>query len=118
MRSVKIKTKELLSVLKENKEQHLLDFAESMDGYVETAKAELAEMFQRVSSTGEVIRSIKAVEPRSYAESYETAIRMLEMSDDKVVELTQQEFSQYVEDKWAWKESFNTTNTMYKNSVN
>jgi hypothetical protein len=42
----------------------------------------------------------KQIKPTSYIKSYDTVIRMLEMSDELVVELTMQEFNQYVEDEW------------------
>lgn len=114
MRSVKIKTKELLAVLKANRTQHEIDFKESWEGYVAEATKQLEDMAMRAKEFGEIKRGISLVEPKSYADSYETAIRMLEMSDDKVVELTAQEFSQYVEDKWMWKEAFAMTSAMYK----
>ena len=115
MRSVKIKTKELLEVLKENRAQHVLDFDDAYTSYIEQATKELEAAYVEAKNTNVILRNpIRAVEPHSYEESYNTVIRMLEMSDDKIVELTQQEFSQYVEDKWAWKESFTTTSSLYK----
>lgn len=115
MRSVKIKTKELLEILRGNLAQHILEFNEAYDSYVEVATKELEEAAKLARASGEISRNpIKVVEPRSHETSYNTIIRMLELSDDKVVELSQQEFSQYVEDKWTWSEDFFITNTLYK----
>lgn len=115
MRLVKIKTKELLEVLRGNLAQHIIDFDEAYSSYAEEATKELEAAYNRAKETGEIVRNpIKSVEPHSYEDSYITVIRMLEMSDDKVVELTQQEFSQYVEDKWSWKEAFTLTSSLYK----
>ena len=115
MRSVKIKTKKLLEVLKENRNQHSLDFEDAYTAYVEQATKELEAAYTEAKNTNVIARNpIKAVEPHSYEDGYNTVIRMLEMSDDPVVELTQQEFSQYVEDKWAWKEAFTLTSSLYK----
>lgn len=118
MRSVKIKTKELLEVLRENRAQHIIDFDEAFAAYTEVATQQLEEAAKLARESSTITRNpIKAVEPHSYEDSYNTAIRMLEMSDDKVVELTMAEFSQYVEDKWAWKESFTLTSSMYKANI-
>lgn len=119
MRSVKIKAKELLEVLRENRAQHILDFDEAYASYIEVATKELEAATKVAKETSVIVRNpVKAVEPHSYEDSYNTAIRMLEMSDDKVVELTMAEFSQYVEDKWAWKEVFSVTNSTYKSLKN
>lgn len=115
MRSVKIKTKELLEVLRGNLAQHIIDFDEAYSAYAEAATKELEAAYIDAKDNRVITRNpIKAVEPHSYEDSYITVIRMLEMSDDKVVELTQQEFSQYVEDRWAWKEAFTLTSSLYK----
>lgn len=115
MRSVKIKTKELLEVLRENRAQHILDYDEALAGYIERATAELEAAAKNAREKQVIKRNpVTSPEPTSYEESYNTAIRMLEMSDDKVVELTQQEFGQYVEDRWSWKEAFAVTSSLYK----
>lgn len=114
MRSVKIKTKELLEVLKENRKVHIKDFNEAREAYIIDATQQLQKMFEAARDERKIVRSIDLVEPKSYEDSYNTTILMLEMSDDKVVELTSSEFTQYVEDKWNWKESFTTVNSSYK----
>jgi chromatin segregation and condensation protein Rec8/ScpA/Scc1 (kleisin family) len=114
MRSVKIKTKELLEVLKENRKSHIKEFNEAWESYIVDATQQLQKMYETARDERKVIRGIDLIEPKSYEDSYNTAIRMLEMSDDKVVELTSSEFTQYVEDKWNWKESFTHITSSYK----
>lgn len=114
MRSVKIKTKELLEVLKENRKVHIKDFNEAREAYIIDATQQLQKMFEAARDERKIVRFIDLVEPKSYEDSYNTTILMLEMSDDKVVELTSSEFTQYIEDKWNWKESFTAVNSSYK----
>jgi hypothetical protein len=38
---------------------------------------------------------------------------MMEWSEDQTVELTQQQFKQYVTDDWGWKDSWVASNTAY-----
>lgn len=60
---------------------------------------------------------VDLAEPSSYVNSYDTAIRMLQMSTDDIIELSQQEFSQYVEDNWAWQGMFKSTTSFYNSKV-
>jgi len=46
-------------------------------------------------------------------ETYNTAISMLELSEDDLISLTLQEFSQYVEDKWGWRGQFDAVASSY-----
>jgi ATP-dependent 26S proteasome regulatory subunit len=76
---------------------------------------ELSEMLKQAKlRDGRIRRSISAPEPQSFVGSYDTAIRMMEMSVDEVIELSQGEFSQYVEDKWSWHQTFASTTMLYK----
>jgi hypothetical protein len=42
---------------------------------------------------------------------------MLEMSKEDTIELTQQEFSQYVQDDWHWKDQFLFSNMNYSSAA-
>lgn len=114
MQSVRINTQELLAVLRKNRNVHVDDYGEAMEGYREAVIAFLEKKLAEARGGEKIVLSGFPTEPRSYADQYNTVIRMLEMSDDAVVELTAQEFTQYVEDKWGWKDSFSITTAMYK----
>jgi hypothetical protein len=115
MRSVKIKTNELLAVLKKNRQTHEVDYNESMKGYREAVVHEIESALKKAKNGQDVHNFIRAVRPTSYLKSYDTIIRMIEMSSEDTVELTMQEFSQYVEDEWQWKEAFAATRMVYNN---
>ena len=117
MRSVKIKVDELLAVLKTNRTAHEAEYAEAVTGFRTQAIAELTKNLAEAIVGNKIERAITAIEPKSYVDSYNTTIRMLEMSDDTVVELTQAEFSQYVEDKWTWQDSFKSITGSYNNGI-
>lgn len=117
MRSVKIKVAELLAVLKTNRTAHEAEYNEAVTGFSARAIAELTKNLADAVNGLKIVRTIEAVEPKSYVDSYNTTIRMMEMSDDAVVELTQAEFSQYVEDKWTWQDSFKSITGAYNNGI-
>lgn len=115
MNTVKVSKDELLSTLEGNREQHVIDYKEALVEYRKAAVAELTDMLKNAKSkSGKIKRSIVAPEPQSFESSYATAIRMLQMSVDDEIELTQQEFSQYVEDKWTWQGVFASSTMSYK----
>lgn len=115
MNVIKVDRNELLAVLRTNRETHLKDYQEAQAEYRKLVVQELTEMLKQAKARdGKIVRNLKAPEPQSFVASYDTAIRMLEMSVEEVIELTQGEFQQYVEDQWTWRNSFATTTMVYK----
>jgi NOL1/NOP2/fmu family ribosome biogenesis protein len=117
MQSVKVYTVTLLNVLKENREKHLKDYNSASKIFIQDAIAKLQEMLKTAKTEKRIIHSLGLVEPKSYVDSYDTAIKMLEMSVEEVIELTQQEFTQYVEDNWNWKSQFVSTTAFYNSKL-
>lgn len=113
MKSVKIKTNELLEVLKKNREIHVSDFNTAQEEYRKDAIVEMKKNLKQAQNGGDIVVNSELVKPQNYVTSYDTAIKMLEMSADELVELTMQEFQQYVEDNWAWKGMFLASTSMY-----
>lgn len=119
MDSIKVDKQELLDTLKANREIHIKDFLEAQAKYRREAIDEIAEMLKEAKKANlgkghKIRRNITAVEPQSFEASYNTAIKMLEMSIDETIELSQQEFQQYVEDNWSWRGVFASTTMSYK----
>lgn len=115
MDTVRVNKEELLAKLRENRDQHVKDYKEAVVEYRKAALTEITAMLKQAKSkTDKITRSVVAPEPVSYEGSYTTAIRMLEMSVDEEIELSQSEFSQYVEDNWQWRNSFAATTLSYK----
>ena len=51
--------------------------------------------------------------PINQIKEYDRAIKMLEMSVDNDITLSEQEFAEYVLDDWHWKNQFTLTNSAY-----
>ena len=58
MRSVKIKTKELLEVLKENRKNHIKDFNEAWESYIFDATQQLQKMFESARDEKKIIKDL------------------------------------------------------------
>lgn len=117
MRSVKLNKKDLLKIVIENKGKHVAAYNESVEDY-KTAAVKLASEHVELAKTGELnkIARIKAMPaaPVSYEKEYDRAIRMLELSVEKEIEVEEDVFNQLVLDEWHWKNQFIASASLYK----
>ncbi len=116
--SVVVEKDALVSTLNSNKAKHVAEFSKSSELYGEALTAyfngvkEEAEKSIKILSekgkelTPRITTLIAVQKPVSHEKDYVMAIRMLEMSVDKKVQLSTQEFNQYVLDEWSWKQAF------------
>lgn len=115
MNTVRVSRDELLDALRANRERHIEDYTDAVSEYRKAAIAEINEMLKTAKvKTGKIKRNITTPEPQSFEDSYNTAIKMLEMSVDDDIELTMGEFQQYVEDNWSWRNVFAGSTMVYK----
>lgn len=117
MDSIKVNKSELLTVLRENREKHRAIFLEATEGYRLAAIDELDKMLKDAKQGRQIRRSLSLVEPQDQTRDYDRVIRMLEMSQDDVVELAEHDFMQYVLDDWSWKRQFLLSNTAYSTTA-
>ena len=117
MRSVKINKDELLKIVRENQKKHVKEYDESVKDYKKAA-IKVAKEHVELAKTGDLdqIAKIKAMpqRPASYEDSYNRAIRMLELSVDDIIELEEDIFNQLVLDEWTWKHAFVASGALYK----
>lgn len=114
MKTVKIKVKELLNHLKTNRDNHIADYTEAMDGYRKAILDELKGKYTIACQNLDVSHSLKTVRPTSFVKSYDEIISMLEWTTDKEIELDHSEFTMYVQDDWSWKGNFLAATSIYK----
>lgn len=117
MRSVKVNRDELMKILHENKTKHVELYKEAVEDY-KTASIKLANEHVELAKTGDLdkialIRGMPS-RPISYEDSYNRAIRMMELSVDTVIELEDDVFNQLVLDEWHWKNAFVASSVLYK----
>ncbi len=117
MHAVKVNRKELLKIVTENKEKHIRDFNESVEDY-KAAALKLAEANLELVKTGDLEQIAKTKpmpgKPVSYENNYTRAIRMLELSVEKEIDVEEDVFNQLVLDEWAWKNQFIASGALYK----
>lgn len=113
MQTVKIKKDELLGIVRTNREQHRAIFLEAQVGFRAQAVAELDNMLERAKAGGRIPRSWSLLAPIDQTKEYDRVLKMLEMSVDDVIELSQIDFARYVMDDWEWREQFLASNARY-----
>ena len=115
MQSVTIEKDKLREVLVANKEQHQQEYNEAIEGYKKAFDKQLM-LKRRELKKGSIPNThfTDLPKPREYTGEYEQVLKMLDFSVDDTIELTHDEFSNYVLDDWGWKQSFNLSSSNYK----
>lgn len=110
---VKVKKDDLLARVRDNRDKHRAIFEDAVKGF-RTKAVELLEQRLEDARKGRRINiHINLPTPIDQTREYDRIIKMLEMSVDQEIELTQTEFTNYVMDDWSWKKMFSSTNAMY-----
>lgn len=117
MKVVKVNRGALLGVIQENRDKHRAIFQEALDGYKDEALRLLNGHIDRIKrgKVSTVFVSLPA--PQDHTRDYDRILRMLNMSVDAEVELSEPDFAQYVMDDWAWKREFLTTASVYNSAT-
>jgi hypothetical protein len=108
---------ELLSTVRENRDKHRAIFEDAVKGYREKVVHALEQRLTDAKAGRRINTYINLPTPVDQTREYNKIIKMLEMSVDDEIELTQNEFAMYVMDDWVWKKQFSATNAMYTTSV-
>ena len=142
-REIEVDRVKLIEALKANRERHVAQYHEAVEGYREAALEILnkakASAVARMERNFEKIRMdleafdpengasdrIKLIQsetvempvPRNYAKDYDAAIDIAEWDVNDKLKLSFAEFQCFVRDEWDWKNDFLTNSAMYvKNS--
>lgn len=117
MKDIKVKKAHLLEKLKANRDEHRKIFLEALDGYrkkcIELLDAELA----KAKNGKQFHMYFSLTQPVDQTKDYDRAIKMLEMSVEDEVSLSELDFSNYVLDDWQWKRNFLSSNRAYSTTA-
>jgi len=112
-----VKKQELLDIIKKNRDAHHDIFMKACEGFQK-------EMLKRLAQKMKIIRAGKMVDsfvglpiPEDHTRDYNRVIRMIELDTRDIIELSEQEFAQFVMDDWAWKKEWVSTASNYTQMV-
>ena len=106
MHEVTVKRSELIEIVRQNRQRHRNVFERALDGYRAQVIAQLESSLAKARRGERIQQRVTLEEPRDQTKDYDRVIRMLELSTDDEITLTQGEFAQYVMDDWRWSEQF------------
>lgn len=128
MKEVKVSKNALANILLSNKKKHVAEYLEAVEEYKVAALEAIAKGVAKLNAQIEAVKAMtpQTVEhirwtsvtlpiPVSHEAEYNRAIRMVEMSVDEEIVLSEKEFTKYVLDEWDWKSDFENTKMSYLN---
>lgn len=123
MRETRVKTADLLAKVRENREKHVKEFHEAVEGYRELA---LAEVDRAIAELRGQIEGLKKGEymplatiyfnlpaPVNHAADYDRVITSLSMCVDEIITIQEHEVAKYVMDDWDWRGQWEETKATY-----
>ena len=113
MELVKVEKAELLSILKVNRTAHRAVFEEAQKGYRKEAIRLLDKALKDAREGRTITTYIRLDAPIDQTEDYDRAIRMIGMSVDENIEISEDDFRNYILDQWHWRQKFDATNAFY-----
>jgi hypothetical protein len=110
VKTIRIQKAKLVEILQQNSAKHAAAFVEAAEAW-RTAQRDKLHVAIAVLNSHEQAASFNfhawhLPKPETHLEDYGRALRKLELSADDVIELTDEEYRQFVEDEWAWKRAF------------
>lgn len=114
-RTIKVVKANLIEKIKENKENHVKEFAEAKHAYREEALRQLRTQLERVEE-GALDAKLDLVTPIDNSENYDKVIEMFDWEVEDVVELEQDEFKEYIQDKTDFAVRAKMSNTFYNSN--
>lgn len=117
MQSIKVDKKELITILENNLNKHIDEYNEAVDGYHDEVTKALTEALSKAIDGEAYITRIDLNKPVSNTESYETIIGMLKLDTTDIIELSEYEYKQYVQDNWDWSRHTKAINATYLNKM-
>jgi hypothetical protein len=108
---------ELKETVSKNRDLHRTIFEEAIEGYKKKVQVALEEHIDRIKN-GEIIRvHIYYDEPVDHTRDYDRLLKMLDMTVETHIELTENQFESYILDDWKWKRQFIATNSAYSTTA-
>lgn len=113
MQSVRMMKSELVEIVRANLQKHMEEYEIALAGYWVELKKQLRSLLNEAEDQKDKNYSFSLTKPSNYKSDYDRAILMLEKSVDDIIELTNDEFGQYVQDEWHWKQRYGAINSSY-----
>lgn len=113
MQEITVNKDELLTKLRENRENHRTVFEAALEGYRLQAVATLEEKLAALTAGRLPELKLGLVIPQDHTKDYDRVIAMVQMHTSSTFRLSEYDFQSYVMDDWDWKRQFVRTSSSY-----
>lgn len=114
MHTVEVDRDEFIAVVTANRDGHRAVFEEALEGYRNRLIREFERRLHDLRRGRRVDQAVRLPEPEDHTDDYDRVLRMAAMSVNDTLELSEDEFGQYVMDQWHWKQRFTDTTSVYR----
>jgi hypothetical protein len=114
MRTVQVDRDEFIAEVTTNRDNHREVFEQALAGYHSRLSRELERRLHDLRKGRRIEQYIGLPEPEDHTDDYDRVLRMAEMSVSDTLELSEDEFGQYVMDQWRWKQAFTDSTSLYR----
>jgi len=111
-RSITVKKSDLITKIKENKENHIVEYDKAVVAYKDEALRQLRTQLERVEA-GSLNAQLDLITPINNADNYDKIIEMFEWEVEELVVLEQDEFQEYVQDTTDFAVKARMSNAAY-----
>lgn len=111
-REITVNKQKLIDKIKENKENHIVEYGKAVEAYKKEAKRQLDEQLKKLSD-GSLTLRLNLVTPSNKAEEYDKILSMFSWEENDIVKLSQGEFNQYILDETDFAISAKIQNSTY-----
>ena len=111
-RVIKVIKADLIIQIEENKAKHIKEYAQAVINYKLEA-AEQVSNLQVKNGDGGLNLRLELTSPVDNSENYDKIAEMFKWEIDTEIELTQDEFNEYVQDDNSYSRNANVSNTFY-----
>jgi hypothetical protein len=114
-RKINVKKVDLITKIKENKENHIKEYEKAVVAYKQEALRQLRTQLEKVEE-GALDAELDLITPVNNADNYDKILEMFEWEVAEIVELQQDEFREYVQDETDFAVTARMSNMMYVGS--
>jgi hypothetical protein len=111
-RTIKVNKSNLIDKVKENKANHIKQYEEAKVAYRHEAAKQLRNLKKELND-GDLDLELKLVTPVDNSKNYDDIVDMFQWEEDNLVELSQSEFTEYIQDKTSFANEARFSNTYY-----
>lgn len=112
-RMIKINKKDLIIQIEENKKEHIEEYEKAIKAFKIESLKQLRTLIERVTDNKIDNISLKLTIPIDNSENYDKIMEMFLWEVNDMVELSQEEFKEYVQDETSTSLNAKFSNTMY-----